>query len=59
MHCLYFICERKFYSRTYARKNYATLEINPNAFEVSLICRAGPDIGLHAGTTAMYHIGIF
>ena len=25
MHCPYFICERKFY----ARKNYATLEINP------------------------------
>ena len=25
MHYLYFICERKFY----ARKNYATLEINP------------------------------
>ena len=24
LHCLYFICERKFY----ARKNYATLEIN-------------------------------
>ena len=28
MHCLYFICERKFL-RTYARKNYATVEINP------------------------------
>ena len=26
MHCLYFICERKLY----ARKNYATPEINPN-----------------------------
>ena len=26
MHCLYFICKRKFY----ARKNYATMEINPN-----------------------------
>ena len=25
MHCLYFICEHTFY----ARKNYATLEINP------------------------------
>ena len=58
MHCFYFICERKFL-RTYARKNYATLEINPNAFEVSLICRAGPAIGLHAVTTTMYHIGIF
>ena len=29
MHCLYFICERKFYARTHAHKNYATLEINP------------------------------
>ena len=29
-----FICERKFYARTYASKNYATLEINPNLLEI-------------------------
>ena len=29
-----FICERKFYALTYARKNYATLEINPNLLEI-------------------------
>ena len=29
-----FTCERKFYARTYARKNYATLEINPNLLEI-------------------------
>ena len=28
MRCLYFICERTCYA-TYARKNYATMEINP------------------------------
>ena len=28
MYCLHFICERKFY----ARKNYATLEINPKQY---------------------------
>ena len=28
MHCLYFICERKFY----ARKSYATVEINPQSY---------------------------
>ena len=28
MYCHYFICEGKFYAR-YARKNYATPEINP------------------------------
>ena len=31
MYCLYFICERKFY----ARKNYATLEINPKSATVA------------------------
>ena len=29
MHCLFFICGRKFYGLTHARNNYATLEINP------------------------------
>ena len=29
MHCPYFICERRFYVRTYASENYATMEINP------------------------------
>ena len=29
-----FICERNFYTRTYLRKNYATLEINPNLLEI-------------------------
>ena len=29
-----FICERKFYARTYARKNYATLQINHNLLEI-------------------------
>ena len=29
-----FICESKFYARTYASKNYATLEINPNLLEI-------------------------
>ena len=29
-----FICEGKFDARTYARKNYATLEINPNLLEI-------------------------
>ena len=28
-HCPYFICERRFYVRTYASENYATMEINP------------------------------
>ena len=28
------ICERKFYARTYARKNYATVEINPKRSSV-------------------------
>ena len=29
-----FICERKFYARTYTRKNHATLEINPNLLDI-------------------------
>ena len=29
IHRFYFICERKFYARTHARRNYATVEINP------------------------------
>ena len=29
-----FICEGKFDARTYARKNYATLEINPNLLDI-------------------------
>ena len=29
-----FICERKFYARTYARKNHATLEINSNLLDI-------------------------
>ena len=29
----HFIYERKFYTLNYARKNYATLEINPNEAE--------------------------
>ena len=31
MYCLYFICEGKFY----ARKNYATLEINPKSATIA------------------------
>ena len=31
MHCLYFICERKFY----AGKNYTTLEINPKSATIA------------------------
>ena len=29
-----FICEGKFDARTYARKNYTTLEINPNLLDI-------------------------
>ena len=29
-----FICEGKFDARTYARENYATLEINPNLLDI-------------------------
>ena len=34
MYCHYLICEHKFYAR-YARKNYATPEINPKKELVS------------------------